>query len=137
MINEAHNENKPLTALNEVLEFDKAINMAKMMVMDSDTIILALSDVGSTLSIAGNSQSLKSKPLEEAGKDDDNIPYLTLSYATGPTHKKFYDSKRKNPFDIIDQIESDSDKICPSSISTSKGMNGGEDIIGLSKLYIK
>lgn len=54
LINEAHKKNQIRKALNQVLEYDSAINMAKMMVSETNTLVVSLSDVGSTLSITGN-----------------------------------------------------------------------------------
>lgn len=47
-------ENKISKALTQVQQYSNALNMAKMMVKPTDTLVISLADVGSTLSIAGN-----------------------------------------------------------------------------------
>lgn len=58
LINEAHKENKISKALTQVQQYSNALNMAKKMVKPSETLIISLADVGSTLSIAGNAVRL-------------------------------------------------------------------------------
>lgn len=56
-IQEAHKENKPNKAFAQVKHYANAFNMAHMMVSETNTLIISMNDVGSTLSIPGYSVS--------------------------------------------------------------------------------
>lgn len=58
MINEAHKENKVNKALAQVQQYANALNMAHNMVDLEETLVVSMSDFGSTLSIAGHTVSV-------------------------------------------------------------------------------
>lgn len=85
----AHHENKARLALEETLEFDKAIQIAAKLTNENDTLIVVTADHAHTMSINGYPQR-GFDILGIYGKSKDGKPYATLSYANGPGyHKKF------------------------------------------------
>lgn len=52
-IQEAHKENKPNKAFEQVAHYANAFNMAHMMVSEENTLVISMNDVGSTLTIPG------------------------------------------------------------------------------------
>lgn len=48
----------PIKAVDQVLQFSKAMSMATMMTKKTDTLILSLADVASSLQISGTSVSI-------------------------------------------------------------------------------
>lgn len=56
-IQAAHRENKPNKAFEQVKHYANAFNMAHMMVSETNTLVISMNDVGSTLSIPGYSVS--------------------------------------------------------------------------------
>lgn len=77
--------------------------------------------------------------MSEAGKSDvDSLPYLGLSYATGPSHSTFYklvngeEGGRNDPIPIVedDNVQM-KDKMCSAGVPMKEGVNGGEDVIGM------
>lgn len=137
LINEAHKENKISKALTEVQQYSNALNMAKMMVKPSETLVISLADVGSTLSIAGNAiRDTTNNVIQEAGVGTDGKPVLSLSYATGPSFDWFYrhdalsSSARYNPMHKTDasHLPERDELVVSAAVPMAEGVNGGEDV---------
>ena len=58
LINEAHKENKINKALAQIVQYSNALGMVGMMNSDKDTLVLSMSNFGSTLTIAGSAVSI-------------------------------------------------------------------------------
>ncbi|CAO1396268.1 unnamed protein product [Diamesa serratosioi] len=137
LINEAHKENKISKALTQVQEYSNALNMAKRMVEPTNTLVISLADVGSTLSIAGNAvRDTTNNIIQEAGEGTDGKPVLSLSYATGPSFDWFYrhdalsSSPRYNPMHKTDanHLPERDELVISAAVPMTEGVNGGEDV---------
>lgn len=94
-IDMAHHEDKARIALDETLEFAKAIETAYQMTNEEDTLIVVTADHAHTLTMSGYpARGNDITGLYGRGKDE--LPYATLSYANGPGYKAEKDGKRHN-----------------------------------------
>uniref|UniRef100_A0AAG5D3F6 alkaline phosphatase n=1 Tax=Anopheles atroparvus TaxID=41427 RepID=A0AAG5D3F6_ANOAO len=129
-IRRAHQDNKVRKALEQVRHYSNAFNMANMMASEQNTLFVALSDVGSTLSLSGY-QARSTDPVSTtAGTSDaDALPYLGLSYATGPAHSTFYrtTSGRLDPTVVQQGVSQPMERTCPAAVPMEQGADGGED----------
>lgn len=85
-IDHAHHENMAQLALDETVEFDKAIKTARSLTDEKDTLIVVTADHSHTMSLSGYSNRGKDiLGFNTEISDMDSMPYLTLSYANGPS----------------------------------------------------
>ncbi|XP_065081889.1 membrane-bound alkaline phosphatase-like [Ochlerotatus camptorhynchus] len=128
-IQEAHKENKPNKAFEQVKHYANAFDMAHMMVSETNTLVISMNDVGSTLSIPGYS-ARDTDILNAAGTSDrDSKPYLSLAYATGPSHNSYYqlNEGRVNPLTVLQGMTVKKEQTCSAAVPMNEGVNGGED----------
>lgn len=81
-------------ALDETVEFSKAVGVAKTITNASSTLIVVTADHAHTMSFNGYPKR-EGDIFEPAGQGSDNKPYLALSYANGPGFK-IVDNGRPN-----------------------------------------
>lgn len=87
-IDHAHHDNLAQYALEETVEFSKAIRAAMQMTDVRDTLIVVTADHAHTMTISGYSQRGKSIiGMNSEVSDVDGFGYPTLSYANGPSAK--------------------------------------------------
>lgn len=89
----AHHETLAKKALDETVEFSKAVQRAADMTSPEDTLIVVTSDHAHTMSLVG----YPSRGSDILGKADDaldRLPYSTLSYANGPGYRAETNGKR-------------------------------------------
>lgn len=86
-IDHAHHESQAQKALNETIEFHKAVEAAIEMTDDEHTLILVTSDHAHTMTVSGY-PTRGNDILGLAGDADDKLPYSTIAYANGPGYKK-------------------------------------------------
>jgi alkaline phosphatase len=85
-IDHAHHENLARHALEETVEFSEAIRAATEITDEQDTLIVVTSDHAHTMTLSGYSQRGKDiLGLNSEASDVDGMPYMTLSYANGPS----------------------------------------------------
>lgn len=90
-IDQAHHQNYARAALQEVLEFDKAIETAMHLTSRDDTLIIVTADHSHAMTF--NGYPVRGNDiLGFANKTANEKPYETLTYANGPG----YDEHRKN-----------------------------------------
>lgn len=94
-IDMAHHEDKAHMALDETVEFDKAIEKAYQMTDEKDTLIVVTADHSHTMTMNGY-PARGNNILGLFGKSNDSLPYSTLSYANGPGYHAENDGKRHN-----------------------------------------
>lgn len=94
-IDHGHHSTHAKKALDETVEFSKAIQKAVDLTSFEDTLIVVTSDHSHTLSFSGYPQR-GNDILGVAGTADDGLPYATLSYANGPGYKLEADGSRHN-----------------------------------------
>lgn len=73
--------------------------------------------------------------MKLASLGQDELPYMTLSYANGPAFKKYYNTKkhyREDPRDVLDNFaeeeEDDYDLQFPATAPMESETHGGEDV---------
>ncbi|KRT84627.1 hypothetical protein AMK59_891 [Oryctes borbonicus] len=124
-IDHAHHDTKAQKALDETVEFHKAIQTAVEMTDEEDTLIVVTSDHAHTMSISGygvRGNNIFGSP----GNADDALPYSTLTYANGPGYRKEVDGKRSDTSqDITSKYNQDNNNlrfltICAASVLNLK-----------------
>lgn len=86
-IDHAHHDAQAERALDETVEFGKAIELARKRTQLENTLIVVTSDHSHTMSIAGySSRGNDILGINNSQNGDDELPYSTLSYANGPGH---------------------------------------------------
>ncbi|XP_053675822.1 membrane-bound alkaline phosphatase-like [Anopheles nili] len=129
-IRRANGQNKPRKAFEQVRHYADAFGMAKMMANELDTLFISMNDVGSTLTLPGYPARATDPLATPAGiSDADNLPYLGLSYATGPAHSSFYrvGTGRLDPLAVLLGMGNEIERTCPAVVPLSEGVDGGED----------
>ncbi|CAG9804104.1 unnamed protein product [Chironomus riparius] len=85
----AHHDNMAHLALDETAEFDKAIQSAVKITDEKDTLIVVTADHSHTMTLSGYSHRGRDiLGFNTEISDMDSMPYLTLSYANGPSAEK-------------------------------------------------
>lgn len=95
-IDMAHHEVRTRLALDETLEFAKAVQTAHEMTNERDTLIVVTADHSHTMSFSGY-PARGYDILNIFGKSADGLPYATLSYPNGPGyHPQLKNGSRYN-----------------------------------------
>lgn len=85
-IDHAHHRNLARHALDETVELSEAIHGATDITDEHDTLTVVTSDHAHTMTLSGYSQRGKDiLGLNSEVSDVDKMPYMTLSYANGPS----------------------------------------------------
>uniref|UniRef100_A0A1B0CTQ5 Alkaline phosphatase n=2 Tax=Lutzomyia longipalpis TaxID=7200 RepID=A0A1B0CTQ5_LUTLO len=98
-IDHGHHYTMPRAAVAETIELHKAVQAARDMLSEEDTLIVVSSDHSHTMSISG----YPTRGNDIFGKSDrieasDGMPYMTLNYANGPISSPQYKATgRPNP----------------------------------------
>lgn len=88
-IDHAHHDNLARHALEETVEFSEAIHAAMDITDERDTLMVVTADHAHTMTMSGYSQRGKDiLGLNSELSDIDEMPYMTLSYANGPSGGK-------------------------------------------------
>lgn len=97
-IDHGHHETRAGYALDEMLEFDAAVETAVRLTDPQDTLIVVTADHSHTLTMAGYAN--RGTPilgLDASQRDSDGVPYSTLNYAIGKWQSQNKAGKRENP----------------------------------------
>ncbi|GAB0093477.1 Alkaline phosphatase [Sergentomyia squamirostris] len=128
LIDYGHHNTIPRTAVRETIEFQKAVQAARDILSDKDTLIVVSSDHSHTMSIAG----YPTRGNDIFGKSDrwlaeDGMPYMTLSYANGPMSSNQYPrTGRTNPDnENFSQWNSNYPFLVPTQMETHAGDDVG------------
>ncbi|XP_023294232.2 membrane-bound alkaline phosphatase [Lucilia cuprina] len=93
-IDMAHHASRAHKSLEDTAEFARAIELARNLTSEEDTLIVVTSDHAHTMTINGypnRHQNIFGLAPKNA---DDGLPYTVLSYANGPGYSKTYSSKK-------------------------------------------
>lgn len=85
-IDHGHHATLAQKALDETVEFSKAIQKAVDLTDQRDTLIVVTSDHAHTMSFSGYPQR-DNNIFGMAGTGRDDLPYASISYANGPSYK--------------------------------------------------
>jgi alkaline phosphatase len=86
-IDQAHHQNHARLALEEFVEFEKAVKKAVEMTSSQDTLIIVTSDHAH--SMVYNGYGKRGNDILGYGNKQNSTPYETLVYATGKKFAKF------------------------------------------------
>ncbi|KAI8127746.1 hypothetical protein FF38_08180 [Lucilia cuprina] len=130
-IDTAHHNNNAKLALDETAQLSEAVELARRLTDMDNTLIVVSSDHSHTMSISGYAQR-GNDITKLASLGEDELPYMTLSYANGPGFKKFYNTKknyREDPRNILAaHKEEDYDLEFPATAPMESETHGGEDV---------
>ncbi|CAD7014349.1 alkaline phosphatase-like [Ceratitis capitata] len=125
LIDYGNHYNKPGLSLDETLEFERAIELARNLTDPEDTLIVVTADHAHPLSISGYPERGNNiLDVNEIGFDTNGVHYATLNYAAGPEQ---YLDESGNRIELKGQFGSP-DFIFPSYISSDSGVHSGDDV---------
>lgn len=84
LIDAAHHKTIARLALDETVEFSKAVQQAVDMTSEDDTLIIVTSDHSHTMTMAGYPERGNDISGLSGSLGINKLPYTTLSYANGP-----------------------------------------------------
>ncbi|XP_067619433.1 membrane-bound alkaline phosphatase-like [Eurosta solidaginis] len=127
-IDTAHHKNMARLALDETVEFSKAIQAARELTSEEDTLIVVTADHSHAFTYAGY-QYRASDIFGSAPKTPlDDKPYLSLSYANGPSYAKFYDVENHERRDPTLLMTGDIHETFPATAPLDSETHGGDDV---------
>lgn len=88
-----HHANQVHYALTETIQLSEAIQRARNLTNEKDTLIVVTSDHGHVFTVAGFPER-GTNILTTAGLGSDGTPFTILSYANGPGYRKDIDGVR-------------------------------------------
>lgn len=127
MIDQAHHSNYAQLSLDETKEFAKAIEAARQMTDEADTLIVVTADHSHVFTYNGYPDRGENILGIAEISDEDLIPYATLSYANGPGYAQTYnsDGTRINP-ETYDTTNPKTQY--PTTVLRDKDTHGAEDV---------
>ncbi|XP_012270296.1 membrane-bound alkaline phosphatase isoform X2 [Orussus abietinus] len=86
-IDHAHHDTYANLALSETVELSKAVELARKLTSEEDTLIVVTADHAHTMSISGYPDRGNDILGIAEDSDVDDLPYAVLNYANGPGYK--------------------------------------------------
>lgn len=121
----AHHSTYAKVSFDETSELSKAVEHAREITSEEDTLIVVSSDHSHTLQYSGYAPR-GNNIIGTAGSAIDNKPYLTISYANGGGfHNYFKDGERIDPSTVLTAAEKNRH---PSTVPLSTETHGGDDV---------
>lgn len=93
-IDHAHHDNYVELALDETIEMSAAITRATELLSEEDSLIVVTSDHAHVMTINGYSYRGHDILGASEDRDQDGVPFLTLSYTNGPGFRPHENEKR-------------------------------------------
>ncbi|CAD7005714.1 unnamed protein product [Ceratitis capitata] len=125
-IDTAHHDNMAEYALDETVEFSKAIQAARDMTSEEDTLIVVTADHSHSFTISGYQDRDRELTEIAPAEATDDQSYLILSYANGPGFEDYYNTeknKRRNPEKTRKKVST-----FPATAPLDSATHGGEDV---------
>ncbi|XP_053679673.1 membrane-bound alkaline phosphatase-like [Anopheles nili] len=126
-IDHGHHDNRAKYAIDETVEFDKAIELARKKFSEEDTLIVVTSDHSHSVSFSGY-PTRGNDVFGTAGNGRDGVPYMTISYANGPGYSKHIDVEAGARLDVRQMNRDNSNFDFPAMVPLSSETHGGEDV---------
>jgi alkaline phosphatase len=127
-IDMAHHENRPQKAMEDTKEFARAIDVARKMTNEEDTLIVVSSDHSHAFSYNGYTDRGDDILGIAEISDEDNKPYETLSYANGPGYRSTYNGVELERVDITSQDLKNPERRASATVPLSSETHAGEDV---------
>ncbi|CAH2095931.1 unnamed protein product [Euphydryas editha] len=127
-IDHAHHDSLARLALDETVEYAKAVKKAKELTSEEDTLIVVSSDHAHTMTVAGYpSRGNDILGVVDTANGDDGKPYTTISYANGKATS--FDEHGRIDVTLHSQFSSGNlDYSYPSLVPLDSETHGGEDV---------
>ncbi|XP_014092854.3 membrane-bound alkaline phosphatase [Bactrocera oleae] len=126
-IDMAHHSTRAHRSIEDTAEFARAVELAREMTSEEDTLIVVTSDHSHTMTINGyptrGSNIFGLAPMVA----DDNLPYTILSYANGPGYSKTYSTK-KGRRNLSDADLDDPKYRYMATVPLDSETHGGDDV---------
>ncbi|KAF7994402.1 hypothetical protein HCN44_003874 [Aphidius gifuensis] len=126
LIDSAHHMTQATIALDETVELAKAVKAGYDLTSENETLIIVTSDHSHTMSVSGYPKRGNKIQGINTERGKDNLPYMTLSYANGPSYK--------NPSSSLKRHKIKKDEITdvhyqfPSTVPREDETHGGDDV---------
>ncbi|CAG9786912.1 unnamed protein product [Diatraea saccharalis] len=128
-IDHAHHDSLAHLALDETVEYSKAVKKAKLLTNAEDTLIVVSSDHAHTMTVAGYpSRGNDILSTVDTATGDDRMPYTTISYANGKAASIGADGKRIDVTLSQQFLNRDLEYSYPSLVPLDSETHGGEDV---------
>ncbi|XP_001361725.2 membrane-bound alkaline phosphatase [Drosophila pseudoobscura] len=126
-IDMAHHDTYARRSLEDTAEFARAVQKAREMTSDEDTLIVVTADHAHTMSI--NGYPYRDQEIFGLTDDDtdDDLPYAILSYANGPGYKSAFnlaDGRAR----LTEKLTDKTDFQFPSMVPLDAESHGGDDV---------
>ncbi|CAH1725914.1 unnamed protein product [Aphis gossypii] len=128
LIDKAHHKTWARIALDETLEFSKAVSDAVALTSEDDTLIVVTSDHAHTMTMAGYPKRNENILGLTNSISTDNMTYTTLSYAIGPK-KSFINDTTCHRLNVTKEDLKQIDFEYPSLVDRQSDTHGGDDVM--------
>ncbi|XP_017012470.2 alkaline phosphatase [Drosophila takahashii] len=126
-IDMAHHATKARKALEDTQEFAAAVEMARKMTNEEDTLIVVTSDHSHTMSINGYPYRRQNILSLAPNVADDDLPFTILSYANGPGFTDTYSSE-SGRIDLGHTDTTNEEFAFQATVPLSSETHGAEDV---------
>jgi alkaline phosphatase len=127
-IDHAHHSNRVQRALDETLEFSRAIDVARHMTDEEDTLIVVSSDHSHVFTYNGYPDRGSSILGAPEVSNEDGLPYETMSYSNGPSYPSTFNEDQTARRDISQQDMKNPTRRYSSTVPLSSETHAGEDV---------
>nr|AHF20243.2 membrane-bound alkaline phosphatase [Plutella xylostella] len=128
-IDHAHHDSLAHLALDETVEYAKAVEKAKSLTSREDTLIVVSSDHAHTMTVAGYpSRGNDILGTVDTALGSDDIPYTTISYANGKGQSVGADGKRIDVTKSQSFLTRSLDYEYPGMVPMDSETHGGGDV---------
>uniref|UniRef100_A0A0A1WP73 Alkaline phosphatase n=1 Tax=Zeugodacus cucurbitae TaxID=28588 RepID=A0A0A1WP73_ZEUCU len=126
-IDMAHHDTRARKSLEDTVEFARAIERARDMTSEEDTLIVVTSDHSHTMTV--NGYPYRDQPITGLSNalGDDDLPYTILSYANGPGFSNTYHDKAGRKEITPEETENVRFEY-PATAPLSSETHGGDDV---------
>ncbi|XP_049540126.1 alkaline phosphatase-like [Anopheles darlingi] len=127
-IDHGHHDNEAKYAIDETVQFAKAIELARKKFSEEDTLIVVTSDHSHSVSFAGYPKR-GNDIFGTAGTGNDGLPYMTISYANGLGFNTHVDKVKGSRTDVRQLNNFNEDNFpFPAMLPVELETHGGEDV---------
>ncbi|XP_064546158.1 alkaline phosphatase [Drosophila montana] len=125
-IDMAHHTTKAQKALEDTEEFARAVELARSLTSEEDTLIVVTSDHSHTMTINGYPYRRQNILSLAPNLAEDALPFTILSYANGPGFVNTYDENGRK--DLTHTNTKDPDFQFQATVPLNTETHGGEDV---------
>ncbi|KAH8234216.1 hypothetical protein KR038_003663 [Drosophila bunnanda] len=125
-IDMAHHDTYARRSLEDTAEFAKAVQVARELTSEEDTLIVVTADHGHVMSI--NGYPFRDQDITGLAQlADDDLPYTILSYANGPGYTSAYNRAEGRAL-LKERLTEDPNFQHPTLVPLSAESHGGDDV---------